>query len=41
MGIPAPTLDYRLQSVPEMGYDAMGSPPRGEILMRGPCIFPG
>ena len=27
------------QSIPDMGYDAMGSPPRGEVLLRGPPIF--
>ena len=34
-----PCAELRLQSVPEMGYDAQGSAPAGEICFRGPCLF--
>lgn len=27
--------------MPELGYDARGSPPRGELLLRGPALFSG
>jgi long-chain acyl-CoA synthetase len=36
-----PALHYRLESVPEMGYDAHATPPRGEVLVRGPPVFKG
>jgi long-chain acyl-CoA synthetase len=36
-----PCLHYKLQSVPEMGYDALAAPPRGEVLLRGPPVFKG
>ncbi|KAF5833204.1 hypothetical protein DUNSADRAFT_10554 [Dunaliella salina] len=44
VGAPLAHTDLRLESVPEMGYDANptdGSPPRGEILIRGPGVFRG
>ncbi|TVU12508.1 hypothetical protein EJB05_46159 [Eragrostis curvula] len=34
VGPPVPHIDVRLESVPEMGYDALSSIPRGEICMR-------
>ena len=36
-----PLLHYRLESVPEMGYDALSFPPRGEVLVKGPPVFKG
>lgn len=37
--------EFCLVSVPEMGYDACPSdpslPPRGELCIRGPCVFEG
>lgn len=37
-----PCLEYKLQSVREMNYDATSpTAPKGEILVRGPCIFQG
>ena len=31
----------RLEAVPEMKYDPNGSPPRGEVCLRGPSLFSG
>ncbi|KAM7274712.1 hypothetical protein ACFE04_016578 [Oxalis oulophora] len=33
--------DIRLEEVSEMGYDPLGNPPRGEICLRGKCLFSG
>ncbi|KAG0489001.1 hypothetical protein HPP92_007812 [Vanilla planifolia] len=42
VGVPIPTLEARLESVPEMNYDALSSSsPRGEICLRGPTLFSG
>ncbi|KAJ7945044.1 Long chain acyl-CoA synthetase [Quillaja saponaria] len=41
VGPPVPNVDVRLESVPEMGYDALSSTPRGEICMRGNTVFSG
>lgn len=41
VGPPVPNVDIRLESVPEMGYDALGSNPRGEICIRGKTLFSG
>nr|GMD26802.1 long chain acyl-CoA synthetase 4-like [Ipomoea batatas] len=41
VGPPLPVVDVCLESVPEMGYDALGSTPRGEICIRGKCLFSG
>lgn len=36
------TIEARLESVPEMGYDALSSSlPRGEICLRGNTLFSG
>jgi long-chain acyl-CoA synthetase len=44
VGVPITTIEVRLESVPEMGYDALSSVPCGEICLRGKtlnfiCIF--
>ncbi|KAI9479178.1 hypothetical protein BX667DRAFT_468085 [Coemansia mojavensis] len=40
VGVPQPGVDVRLRSVPEMGYEAADADcPRGEIMVRGPCVF--
>ncbi|KAF9616371.1 hypothetical protein IFM89_029625 [Coptis chinensis] len=41
VGPPVPNVDVRLESVPEMGYDALSSTPRGEVLVRGNTLFSG
>ncbi|GJP55181.1 hypothetical protein CLOM_g14159 [Closterium sp. NIES-68] len=49
VGPPMPTLETRLESIPEMNYDAIGAqeeggethPPRGEVCIRGPILFSG
>ena len=41
VGPPVPNVDVCLESVPEMGYDALGSTPRGEICVRGKTLFSG
>jgi len=41
VGFPLPGLEFCLESVPEMGYDATAQPPRGEVLIRGPTVFGG
>ena len=41
MGGPLPLLTFRLEAVPEMGYDPMADPPRGEIIIKGPVVFQG
>ncbi|EPS71028.1 hypothetical protein M569_03729, partial [Genlisea aurea] len=43
VGPPVPNVDVCLESVPEMGYDAVSSsvPPRGEICIRGGVLFSG
>ncbi|KAK6918229.1 AMP-dependent synthetase/ligase [Dillenia turbinata] len=41
VGPPVPNVDIRLESVPEMGYDALSDTPRGEICIRGKTLFSG
>ncbi|PHT42111.1 Long chain acyl-CoA synthetase 4 [Capsicum baccatum] len=41
VGVPMTTIEARLESVPEMGYDALESVPRGEICLRGTTLFSG
>jgi len=41
VGTPFPCIEFMLESVPEMDYDALGDVPRGEICMRGPALFSG
>lgn len=41
VGPPVPNVDARLESVPEMGYDALSTTPRGEICIRGETLFSG
>ena len=33
--------ELRLEEVPEMGYDPLGDPSRGEICLRGKTVFSG
>lgn len=41
VGVPMTTIEARLESVPEMGYDALSDIPRGEICLRGKTLFSG
>lgn len=41
VGVPLTTIEARLESVPEMGYDALSSEPRGEICLKGITLFSG
>ncbi|KAK6946184.1 AMP-binding enzyme, C-terminal domain [Dillenia turbinata] len=41
VGVPITTVDARLESVPELGYDALAIVPRGEICIRGKTLFSG
>ncbi|KAL0331096.1 UNVERIFIED_CONTAM: Long chain acyl-CoA synthetase 4 [Sesamum angustifolium] len=41
VGPPVPNVDVCLESVPEMGYDALSSTPRGEVCIRGDTLFSG
>ncbi|GAV65774.1 AMP-binding domain-containing protein [Cephalotus follicularis] len=41
VGPPVPNVDACLESVPEMNYDALSNPPRGEICIRGNTLFSG
>lgn len=41
VGIPVTAIESRLESVPDMGYDALSSVPRGEICLRGNTLFSG
>ncbi|KAG6484084.1 hypothetical protein ZIOFF_060878 [Zingiber officinale] len=41
VGVPIKTIEAKLESVPEMGYDANSSTPQGEICLRGNTLFSG
>ncbi|KAJ3683080.1 hypothetical protein LUZ60_013307 [Juncus effusus] len=41
VGPPLQNIEVRLESVPEMEYNALGNPPRGEICIRGKTLFSG
>ncbi|KAH9313020.1 hypothetical protein KI387_028055, partial [Taxus chinensis] len=41
VGPVSPTTEVRLESVPDMGYDAMAIIPQGEICVRGQTLFSG
>ncbi|KAL3619184.1 Long chain acyl-CoA synthetase 4 [Castilleja foliolosa] len=41
VGPPLANVDVCLESVPEMGYDALSSMPRGEVCVRGDTLFSG
>lgn len=41
VGPPLPSTCLRLESVPEMNYDALGEPPIGEILIKSVANFSG
>ncbi|GAQ82914.1 Long-Chain Acyl-CoA Synthetase [Klebsormidium nitens] len=41
VGPPSPSLELKLEDVPEMGYTAGGDVPQGEIVLRGYSIMDG
>lgn len=41
VGVAATYTELRLEEVPEMGYDPLGHPSRGEICLRGKTLFSG
>mmetsp|Transcript_1527 Transcript_1527/g.3438 ORF Transcript_1527/g.3438 Transcript_1527/m.3438 type:complete len:167 (-) Transcript_1527:645-1145(-) len=41
VGLPLPGVKVRLESVPDMNYDALADPPRGEICIGGDTVFSG
>jgi len=41
VGGPLANVKLRLRSIPDMGYDAQGTPPKGELLMYGPSNMTG
>merc|ERR1711904_434472 len=41
IGVPFPSVEYRLEAVPDMNYSPFTDPPRGEVLIRGPSVFSG
>ena len=41
VGVATPGVRLRLESVPDMNYDAHASPPRGEVILKGPALFDG
>ena len=41
VGPPLPSHSVRLEGVPEMKYDPLADPPRGEVCIQGPVVFAG
>ncbi|CAD7700609.1 unnamed protein product [Ostreobium quekettii] len=41
VGPPQPVCSFRLESVPEMNYDACGPEPKGEVCIKGESNFSG
>ena len=41
VGPPVASLEMRFEGQEELGYDPLGQPPRGELLIRGPALFAG
>nr|WDA53428.1 long-chain acyl-CoA synthase 1 [Erycina pusilla] len=41
VGVPFTFTDLRLEEVPEMGYDPLNHPSRGEVCVRGKTLFSG
>lgn len=41
VGPPISGTEFRFEGSAELGYDPLGTPPRGELCLRGPQIFSG
>lgn len=41
VGIALPSHSLRLEAIPELKYDPLSEPPRGEVCLKGPIIFKG
>lgn len=41
VGAPMPSVEFIIESVPEMGYKASDDPPSGQLLVRGPQVTAG
>ena len=41
VGPPLPSHSVRLEGVPDMNYDPLADPPRGEVCIQGPVVFAG
>ena len=41
VGMPTLCCELKLEDVAEMGYTSANTPPAGEVLVRGPCVFSG
>jgi len=41
VGLPVASIEIKLLSAPELGYDSAGSPPQGEVCIRGPSVIKG
>ncbi|KAJ0979965.1 hypothetical protein J5N97_015439 [Dioscorea zingiberensis] len=41
VGVPYTYVELRLEAVPEMGYDPLAVPSRGEVCVRGKTVFSG
>jgi len=41
VGPPQPVVCFRLEAAPELNYDPMADPPRGELCIKGPSVFTG
>lgn len=39
VGPPLKATEFRFESVPDLQYDALADPPKGEILLRSPMLF--
>ena len=39
--LPSAGVELRFEGSEELGYDPLGTPPKGEICLRGPIIFKG
>lgn len=41
VGVPMPSVEIKLQDVPDAGYRSSNDPPQGEVMIRGPSVTQG